>query len=224
MIESFRWVTMEAADDQVFDCVCYKWFMPYEQYKLTSFPSVFGISLTVISFYIRKCCNRTSYGWSIGIQFWNWEGDMLQVFRQLHHIFPNFPKPLLAPKHHVTPTFLVSLLDLQLLRPWFFSSSRSSEHFILSDFRFDWFYQFKRLPREPQPVLSSRNILKPILDHSGGISSWLRVKRDASPQKHLTIPYQCQIKYWDGTCRDSKSINVRFGYWFILLTDSRIKI
>ena len=173
MVESFRWVTMEADDDQVFDCVCYKWFMPYEQYKLTSFPSVFGISLTVISFYIRKCCNRTSYGWSIGIQFWNWEGDMLQVFRQLHHIFPNFPKPLLAPKHHVTPTFLVSLLDLQLLRPWFFSLS---EHFILSDFRFDWFYQFKRLLREPQPVLSSRNILKPILGHSGGISSWLRVK------------------------------------------------
>ena len=137
MIESFRWVTMEADDDQVFDCVCYKWFMPYEQYKLTSFPSVFGISLTVISFYIRKCCNRTSYRWSIGIQFWNWEGDMLQVFRQLHHIFPNFPKPLLAPKHHVTLTFLVSLLDLQLLRPWFFLSL--SEHFILSDFRFDWF-------------------------------------------------------------------------------------
>ena len=37
-------------------------------------------------------------------------------------------------------------------------------------------YQFKRLPRERQPVLSSRNILKPILGHSGGISSWLRVK------------------------------------------------
>ena len=172
MVESFRWVTMEADDDQVFDCVCYKWFMPYEQYKLTSFPSVFGISLTVISFYIRKCCNRTSYGWFIGIQFWNWEGDMLQVFRQLHHIFPNFPKPLLAPKHHVTPTFLVSLLDLQLLRPWFFLYENISFYLILdlTD------YQFKRLPRERQPVLSSRNILKPILGHSGGISSWLRVK------------------------------------------------
>ena len=45
---------MEADIDQHFDCVCYKWFMPYAQYKETAFPAVFGITLSVVVSYICK--------------------------------------------------------------------------------------------------------------------------------------------------------------------------
>ena len=50
---------METNDDQQFDCVCYKWFMPYSQYKETAFPAIFGITLSVIILYIGKCCHKS---------------------------------------------------------------------------------------------------------------------------------------------------------------------